>query len=66
MLLPEVDVVSTDELVEVVMENIDLVVEIYEKITREFTEEEFEVLERLGRFLEQWREDISGYFVEYE
>jgi len=66
MLLPEVDVVSTDELVEVIMENIDLVVEIYEKITREFTEEEFEVLERLGRFLEQWREDISGYFVEYE
>ena len=66
MLLPEVEVVGTNELLEVLTENLDLLAEIYEKITREFTEEELEVLERFGRFLEQWREDVGGYFVEYE
>ena len=63
---PEVEVMTTDDLIKVIEENVDLIIEMYEKITRELVEEELEVLERLGKFLEQWREDINGYFVEYE
>jgi len=63
---PEVEVMTTDDLIKVIEENVDLIIEMYEKITRELVEEELEVLERLGKFLEQWREDVGGYFVEYE
>jgi len=63
---PEVDVVAEDYEVEVIMENMDLVLEMVGEVVRELTEEELEVLMRVGKFLEQWREDVMGYFEEYE
>jgi predicted translin family RNA/ssDNA-binding protein len=52
--------------VDLILEYWDLIGEMAGEVTRELTEEEIRVLETFGRWLEQWREDVGGYFVEYE
>jgi CheY-like chemotaxis protein len=60
---PEVSVESEVEDVDIVLEYMDEILEMAGEVVREFTEEEVEVLEALGRVLEQWEE---FEFVEYE
>jgi hypothetical protein len=60
---PEVDVGTEAEDVDVILEYADEILEMSGEVIREFTEEELEVLEVLGLFLEQWDE---FQFVEYE
>jgi hypothetical protein len=60
---PEVGINTEVEDVDIVLEYVDEILEMVEGVVREFTEEEVEVLETLGRMLEQWEE---FEFVEYE
>jgi hypothetical protein len=60
---PEVGIDTEVEDVDIVLEYVDEILEMVEGVVREFTEEEVEVLETLGRMLEQWEE---FEFVEYE
>jgi hypothetical protein len=52
--------------VNLIIEYWDVIEEMVGEVMRELTEEEMRVLETFGRWLEQWREDVGGYFVEYE
>ena len=63
---PEVIAEGEDTDVDVILEYWDILEEMMEMVVRELTEEEIKVLETFGRWLEQWREDVGGYFTEYE
>jgi hypothetical protein len=60
---PEVSVESEVEDVDIVLEYMDEILEMSGEVVREFTEEEMEIMETLGKTLEQWEE---FEFVEYE
>jgi hypothetical protein len=60
---PEVSVESEVEDVDIVLEYMDEILEMSGEVVREFTEEEVEIMETLGKTLEQWEE---FEFVEYE
>jgi hypothetical protein len=60
---PEVSVEAEIEDVDIILEYADEILEMSGEVMREFTEEELEVLEIMGLFLEQWDE---FQFVEYE
>ena len=60
---PEVSVEAEVEDLDVILEYADEILEMAGEGVREFTEEEEEILEIVGSFLEQWEE---FEFVEYE
>jgi hypothetical protein len=63
---PEVVAEGEDRDVDIILEYWDVIGEMVGEVVRELTEEEMRVLETFGRWLEQWREDVGGYFTEYE
>ena len=53
---PEVSVEAEGEDLDVILEYADEILEMAGEAVRKLTEEEMEVLEVVGRFLEQWEE----------
>jgi len=60
---PEVDVEVEEPDIELILEYTNEILEMAGEVIRQFTEEELETLEIVGRILGQWEE---FEFVEYE
>jgi len=58
---PEVITEVEEEDVDVVLEYVDEILEMAGEVVRELTQEELEVLETLGKFLEQWDVEFTEY-----
>jgi len=59
---PEVNIEAEVEDLDVIMEYATEILEMVGEVMREFTEEEIEIMRKIGKFFEQWDE---FEFVEY-
>ena len=58
---PEVSVEVEEEDVDVILEYVDEILEMAGEVVRELTQQELEVLELIGKFLEQWNVEFTEY-----
>ena len=58
---PEVTVEVEEEDVDIILEYADEILEMAGEVVRELTQQELEVLELIGKFLEQWNVEFTEY-----